>query len=262
MRPLLLILLVSVLSTAALAKLHTETVTYRLGDQTFKSYLAYDDAGSAKHPGVLIAPEWLGVNDYPKHRAEQLAELGYVALVADIFGDGKIASGPDEARTLTGPFYADRSLLRKHMTAALEQLRANPHVDAAKIAAMGYCFGGMAALELARSGANLSGVISFHGSLTTPNSADMEAFQGQVLAFHGADDPYVKPEDVTAFKNELRDAGVKWQFVEFGGAVHGFTNPANGSDNSKGAAYNAQADRRSWTELQQFLSEVFASKTP
>jgi dienelactone hydrolase len=239
------------------AKLHTETVEYRQGDQVLKGYLAYDDAQKGRRPGVLVVHEWWGLNDYAKRRAEQLASLGYVAFAADIFGNGASTTNPDEAKKLTGQFYGNPALLRARVNAGLKVLQDMNLVDMKRIAAIGYCFGGMTVLELARSGADLAGVVSFHGGLATKNPEDAKNIRGKVLVLHGADDPNVPPEQVAAFQKEMRDAKVDWQMVAYGGAVHAFTNPAAGNDNSRGAAYNEKADRRSWEAMKQFFAEIF-----
>ena len=252
---LLLTLLVPALSQAAI---ETKTIDYRQGDTRLVGYLAYPKAAKELLPGVLVVHEWMGLNDYAKRRAEQLAELGYVAFAADIYGDGKIAANAKEAGALAGQYKKDRALLRARTAAGLATLKAQPGVAQEKVAAIGYCFGGTAVLELARSGADLAGVVSFHGGLDTPAPQDAKKIRAKVLALHGADDPYVPAEQVAAFEQEMRAAGVDWQLIAYGGAVHGFTNPANGSDNSKGAAYNAAADSRSWAAMQQFFTELFA----
>jgi dienelactone hydrolase len=256
-KAVIMIMALSLLTGAgAQAKLRTETVTYRQGDTTYTGYFAYDDAKSGKRPGVLVIHEWWGLTDYPKHRAEQLAELGYAAYAPDLFG--KVATTPDEARQLAGQFYGDRTLLRERLNAALQTLAKRPEVDANKLAAIGYCFGGMGALELARSGADIKGVVSFHGGLSTPNPADAKNIKGHVLVEHGGADPNVKPEDLAAFMKEMNDGGVKWWHVDvYGDAVHGFTNPANVGDPKTGVAYNADADRRSWMAMQHFFDELF-----
>jgi dienelactone hydrolase len=259
MRKTLLILaaLTIVFTTTAMAKIKTETVQYKDGDTILKGYLAYDDAVSGSRPGVLVVHEWWGLTDYPKHRAEQLAQLGYVAFACDIYGNGALATTPDSAKALAGKFYGDRPLLRRRAQAGLDELLKQKNVDPQRVAVIGYCFGGMTALELARSGANIAGVVSFHGGLSTPNPDDAKNIKGKVLVLSGGDDPNVPPEQVQAFMKEMRDAKVDWQFVSYGGAVHAFTNPAAGNDNSKGVAYNASADRRSWQAMQDFFKEIF-----
>jgi dienelactone hydrolase len=244
-------------STSSGAEIVTKTIEYHQGDTRLLGYLAYPKDLIAKRPGVLVVHEWRGLEDYARRRTEQLAELGYVALAADIYGDGKMAADTQEAASLAKTYKSNRPLLRARVNAALDTLRAQPLVDSNRLVAIGYCFGGTTVLELARSGAAVAGVVSFHGGLDTPNPADAKNIKGKVLALHGADDPLVPPEQVAAFEEEMRQAGVDWQLVAYGGAVHGFTNPANGSDNSKGVAYNAAADHRSWLHMQQFFAELF-----
>ena len=258
MKCLLLTLCVAAVAIAARADVVTETVEYRQGSTLCEGFLAYDDSLADPRPGVLVIHEWWGLNDYAKKRARDLASLGYVAFAADIYGKGNRASTPAEAGRLAGAFRSDRALLRARANAALDVLRNHGRSDPKRLAAIGYCFGGGAALELARSGADLAGVVSFHGNLDTPNPKDARNIKAAVLVCHGADDPHVTPEQVLAFQQEMRDAGVDWQLISFGGAVHAFTNPAAGSDPSRGAAYNEKADRRSWIAMTAFFKEIFA----
>jgi dienelactone hydrolase len=234
-----------------------EFFEYRHGDTILEGYLAYDDRIKKKRPGVMVVHEWYGLNDYAKARAEQLANLGYIAFAVDIYGKGVKAKNREEAAKLAGMYRSDRGLMRARAAAGLEALRQQPHVDGSRIAAMGYCFGGGTALELARSGAQLSGVVSFHGNLDTPDPGDAKNIKAKVLALHGADDPLVTPAHVHAFQDEMRKASVDWQMVLYGGAVHSFTNPASGSDPSKGLAYNEKADSRSWAAMRLFFDEIF-----
>ena len=254
----LLFLLTLMVPALVQAAIETRSVEYRQGNTRLVGYLAFPKDVTGPLPGILVVHEWMGLNDYAKHRADQLAELGYIAFAADIYGDGKIAANREEAGKLAGSYKNDRPLLRARVAAGLATLKAQPGVTGDKIAAIGYCFGGTAVLELARSGADIAGVVSFHGGLDTPTSQDAKNIRAKVLALHGADDPYVPADQVAAFENEMRQAGVDWQLIVYGGAVHGFTNPANGTDNSKGAAYNALADARSWVAMQQFFNELFA----
>ena len=254
----LLLLLTLLMPTLVQAAIETRSVEYRQGNTRLVGYLAFPKDVTGPLPGILVVHEWMGLNDYAKHRADQLAELGYIAFAADIYGDGKIAANREEAGKLAGSYKNDRPLLRARVAAGLATLKAQPGVAVDKIAAIGYCFGGTTVLELARSGADIAGVVSFHGGLDTPTSQDAKNIRAKVLALHGADDPYVPADQVAAFENEMRQAGVDWQLIVYGGAVHGFTNPANGTDNSKGAAYNALADARSWVAMQQFFNELFA----
>ncbi len=250
---LVLTLLAPMLSQAAI---ETKTVEYQQGDARLVGYLAYPQDVKELRPGVLVVHEWMGLNDYAKQRAEQLAKLGYVALAADIYGDGKTVTDRKEAGALSSAYKKDRALLRARVAAGLAALKAQPGVESGKVMAIGYCFGGTAVLELARSGAEVAGVVSFHGGLDSPTPQDAKNIRAKVLALHGADDPYVPAEQVAGFGEEMRQGGVDWQLIAYGNAVHGFTNPANGSDNSKGAAYNAAADARSWLAMRQFFDEA------
>ncbi|HEX3890147.1 MAG TPA: dienelactone hydrolase family protein, partial [Verrucomicrobiae bacterium] len=221
--------------------IHTETVEYKQGDTTLEGFLAYDDSISGKRPGVLVVHQWLGLTDYEKHRATMLAQLGYVAFCADIYGKGIRPKDAAEAGSQAGKYKSDRKLLRERVNAGLDELEKNDLVDSKKVAAIGYCFGGTTVIELARSGAELNGVVSFHGGLDSPTPADGKNIKCKVLALAGADDPFQKPDDLTAFESEMRDNKVDWQIVFYGGAVHAFTQPDPGFVNA-GAKYNEKAD--------------------
>jgi dienelactone hydrolase len=243
-------------SASARAEVRTEVVVYKDGDVTLEGYMAYDDMYQGKRPGVLVAHEWMGHNPYVRKRAEQLARLGYVAFALDMYGKGVLAKDAKEAAALAGRYKGDRKLMRTRAAAGLDVLRMHPMVDTARLAAIGYCFGGTVVLELARSGADLRSVVTFHGGLDTPTPEDARNIRGKVLALHGGDDPFVTPAQVAAFEEEMRKGGVDWQVFVYGGAVHSFTNPDSGSDNSKGVAYNERADRRSWQAMKAFFSET------
>ena len=250
-------LLMSLFCAASLpAAVQFQKIEYKDGDTVCEGLLIYDDLFQGKRSGMLVAHQWKGLTDYEKMRGEMLALRGHVVLCADIYGKGVRADNPKDAAALAGKYKSDRSLLRSRINAALQTLRANERVNPKQIAAIGYCFGGTTVLELARSGADVSGVVSFHGGLGTPTPADGKNIKAKVLALHGADDPFVPAEEVMAFQKEMRDAKVDWQLVAYGGAVHSFTDRNAGNDNSKGAAYNAQADLRSWREMKMFLDEV------
>ena len=244
-------------SPQARAAVRTETVEYHDGDTVLEGVLAYDDASPNQRPGVLIVHEWQGLNDYAERRAGQLAELGYVALAVDMYGKGIRAKDHDEAAKLSGIYRNDRQLMRRRILAGLEQLKRYPLTDPLRIAAIGYCFGGMAALELARSGADILGVVTFHGGLSNPNPADAAQIKAKVLVLHGADDKFVTQEEVAAFEKEMREAGADDRLIQYPGAVHSFTVPDAGGDPSTGMAYNAEADRRSWEAMRVFLHDVF-----
>jgi dienelactone hydrolase len=249
------------MASAASAAVQTKMIEYKDGDVVLEGYLAWDDARQGKRPGVMVVHEWYGLNDYPKMRARQLAELGYVAFAVDMYGKGVVAKTADEARELSGKFRgADRKMMRRRATAGLEVLLKQDLVDAKRVAAIGYCFGGTTVLELARSGADIAGVVSFHGGLDTPDPADAKRIKAKVLVLTGSADPSVPPAQVQAFQESMNAAGVDWYLTSYGSAVHAFTNPATGNDPSKGAAYNAEADRRSWQAMKDFFAEIFAER--
>lgn len=244
-------------AAGAQAAIRSQTVEYKEGDAMLEGYLVYDDASSSKRPGVLVVHEWWGLNDFIKGRADQLAQLGYVAFAADIYGKEKRAKDAKEAGQLAGIYWKDRKLLRARANAGLDILMKHKFTDTSRVAAIGYCFGGTTVLELARSGASIAGVVSFHGALDTPDVNDAKSIRTKVLVQTGADDPNVPPSQVLAFVDEMRKARVDWYLIMYGGVVHSFTNPAAGNDPSKGAAYNEQADRRSWQAMKDFFAEIF-----
>ncbi|MGD8353267.1 MAG: dienelactone hydrolase family protein [Pseudomonadota bacterium] len=245
--------------SGASAGVITSFVDYRHGDTELKGYLAYDDAIKGQRPGVLVVHDWMGEGPFDRAVSEKLARLGYIAFAADIYGSGVRPKDSKEAAAQAGIYRKDRVLMRSRANAALQVLLENEMADSARVAAMGYCFGGGVTLELARSGAPLAGAVSFHGNLDTPDPSDAENIKAKVLVMHGADDPFVPMDQVLAFMEEMRQAKVDWQFIAYGNAVHSFTNPAAGNDNSQGAAYNGKADRRSWRAMQVFFNEIFGN---
>ena len=252
MRILIVIPVFLILALSAGADVRTLSVEYKHGDTVLEGYLAFDDAVRGKRPGVLVVHEWWGLNDYAKMRARMLAKLGYVAFAVDMYGKGLRAKNRQEARKLATTIRKDRWLMRARVNVALDVLKGNALCDSKRTAAIGYCFGGGVALELARSGAEVSGVVSFHGNLDTPNPEDAKKIKAKLLVCHGADDPVVPPAQVAAFQTEMRDAKVDWQMIIYSGAVHTFTNPAGGK------SYNEKADKRSWEHMKQFFAEIFA----
>jgi len=267
MRGLFVIAIAPVISVmlplAAWAEIKTQVVEYKQGDTVLEGYLAYDDAITTPRPGVLVVHTWTGVGDYVKQRTEQLAAEGYIAFAADIYGKGIRPNNPTDAAAQAKIYRSDRQLMRDRAQAGLTVLKNHPLSIDSQLAAIGYCFGGGVSLELARSGAPVAGVVSFHGNLDTPNPAAAQNIKGKVLVLHGASDPYVPPEQVAAFEKEMTTANVDWQLIAYGGAVHSFTEPAAGNDKSKGAAYDRQADVRSWAAMKQFFAEIFGrSATP
>ena len=246
-----------VCSTAVQAEVRTRTVEYKEGSTVLEGYLAYDDDFKGKRPGVMVVHEWTGLGDYVKQRAQQLAKLGYVAFAADIYGKGIRPKNPEEAAAQAKIYRENRQLMRSRANAGLQELRRFNLTDDDRVAAIGYCFGGGTVLELARSGANVDGVVSFHGNLDTPNASDANNIKGKVSVLHGAEDPLVPVEQVMAFAQEMTQAAVDWQMVAYGGAVHSFTNPEAGNDKSKSVAYNEPADKRSWSAMKGFFAEIF-----
>jgi len=255
MRLRLLAVLV-MLSPLAQGELVTKTVDYEHDGKAMKGYLAYDPAMAGSRPGVLVIHEWWGLNDYARRRTEELAEMGYVAFAADMYGGGVTTKDPDEAGRLAGqvkgtPLMAERA--RK----GLAMLRDQAGVDPARVAAIGFCFGGTAVLELAYSGADVNGVAAFHAGLTRPEPDAHEDIAASILVLHGSEDPMNPPEKVMAFRRSLDEAGADWQMVTYGGAVHSFTNPEADEVGMDGVAYDAEAARRSWKHMQLFFDELF-----
>lgn len=243
------------LTVVAHAALVQRDVEYRDGDAVLEGYLVYDDALAGKRPGVLVVHEWMGLNDYAKSRADQLAGLGYVAFAADIYGKDIRPNTPETAGAEAGKYKSDRLLLRRRVLAGLNQLKAQDNVDGTQLAAIGYCFGGTTVLELARAGADVKGVVSFHGGLSK-GEVPSAPIKAEILALHGADDPFVPAAEVAAFEAEMKAAGAKYRLIQYPGAVHGFTNP-NNKGQIPGALYNQAADAASWQQMQAFFKELF-----
>lgn len=246
-----------VAALSARAALVSKPVEYKQGDTVLEGYSIYDDAFQGKRPAVLVVHQWKGLGAYEKKRAEMLARLGYIAFAVDIYGKGVRPNNPKDAGAEAGKYKNDRALLRARVGAGLDVLAKHELTDPKRIAAIGYCFGGTAVLELARTGADIAGVVSFHGGVSSPTPGDGKNIKARVLVLHGADDPHVPASEVAAFEDEMRQGGVDWQLIAYGGAVHSFTHWDAGSDNSKGAAYNERADRRSWEAMRQFFAELF-----
>ena len=255
------ILLMGLIYVAPVAAEVTGTeINYQSGDTTMKGYLATDPSKKGKRPGILVVHEWWGQNDYARKRARMLAELGYTALALDMYGEGKTAEHPDDAGKFSGELRKNMPVAKARFLAALKLLQSQPSVQADKIAAIGYCFGGGVVLEMARRGVDLKGVASFHGSLGTAEPAQKGEVKAKVLVMNGDDDPFTKPEQITAFKQEMQDAGVDFEFIGYPGAKHSFTNPDADSYGQKfnlPLAYNAEADRASWAEMQRFFQRIF-----
>ena len=236
----------------------TRDVDYRCEDVNLRGYLAWTESAEPR-PGVLVFHEGLGLGEFAMERARRLAELGYVALAADMFGERRQARNLQEVATLVGGLRAEPTRLRARGRAALETLASLPQVDAQRLVAIGFCFGGSVVLELARAGADLKAVVSFHGVLATKMPAVTGGVKASVLVCTGADDPLAPPDQVADFENEMRSAAVRdWQVISYGNTLHGFTNPAADGSMLRSALYNAQADRRSWASMQSLFDEVLA----
>ncbi len=255
----LIYFLLSIITPMAMASasIITRPVEYMDGETKLIGYLAFDDAVKGPRPGVLVVHEWWGLTDYPKQRARQLASLGYIAFCADMYGDGKFTDSWEEAPKLAGPFFGGPDLFRRRGNLALTELRKQANVDTAQVAAIGFCFGGMGVLELARSGAELSGVVSFHGGLRSFDPADAKHIKCPVLICNGAADPFVKPEEIAAFKTEMDSAKVAYTFIDYPEAMHAFTNPKRDVDKEKGVGYNEAAAMKSWEDMKSFFAEIF-----
>lgn len=232
------------------------TFNYLDGETVLEGYFAYDDSFAGQRPVVMIHHAWAGRDGFVEEKARQLAAMGYLAFAADCYGKGQLGSSAEENAALMQPLMADRLRLRQRLLAALAAVKLLPWADNHKIAAIGYCFGGLCALDLARSGAKLSGVVSFHGLLQPPQGLASATINAKVLVLHGHDDPMVTPDQVLALQTELTAAGADWQVHSFGHTVHAFTNP-KANDPSFGTVYSASADARSTQLLQQFLQELF-----
>ena len=235
----------------------SNTVGYLDGEVLLEAFFAFDDSLSGRRPAVLINHTWAGRDDFVAEKAKRLAALGYVGFAVDMYGKGVLGSSPEENAKLMQPFMDNREMLQKRMHASLYAVKLLPWVDDSKIAAMGFCFGGLCSLDLARTGADLKGVVSFHGLLGAPGNTQGNPIKAKILALHGHDDPMGPVEQVLAFQQEMTKAGAYWQFHTFGHTMHAFTNPfANNPD--FGTVYQPDADRRSWLAMESFFTEVFA----
>jgi dienelactone hydrolase len=256
-----LLLAVLLVPAVARAAIQTKTVEYKDGDATLKGFLAWDDSVKNARPGILVVPEWWGLNDYVKNRAKQLAELGYVAFVADIYGEGFVTSDPKVAGEKAGNAKSN-NWLRTRGKLALEQLKKSENVDPNNVAAIGYCFGGGCVLEMARAGDDLKGVVSFHGSLDTKQPAQKDNVKPKVLVLTGEADPFVPADQVRAVEKEFKDAGADIKVVGYPGAKHAFTNPDADKYGMPPVSYNKEADEKSWQEMKDFFARIFGDANP
>ena len=259
MKHLTTLLCALLLTTTAMGEVQTKKIVYKDGDTTLTGFLAWPaDANASKGllPGVLIVHQWMGLTDYEKGRAKQLAELGYIAFALDIYGSDHSPTDFKTAGAASSRFKNDRKLYRKRLNLGLAELKKIAQVDQDRIAAIGYCFGGTGVLELARSGADVEGVVSFHGGLDSTNPKDGRNIKCKILLCHGEDDPFVPVQGIAAMKKEFNAAKVDWQMISYSGAVHSFTQPMAGNKPELGYAYNKKADKRSWAQMRVFFDEV------
>lgn len=235
----------------------TRLIDYQHAGKTFQGLLAWDDAHQGRRPGVAVAHTWAGRGEFEEGRAVALAELGYTAFAVDVFGKGVRGEGREACSALIAPHLENRAGLQALIRQAVEVMREQPEVDAQRCAAIGYCFGGLTVLDLARSGANVQGVVSLHGLFNPPGNTRGIPIAAKVLCLHGYDDPMAQPDSVLALASELSEGGADWQLHAYGNTLHAFTNP-NANDRDFGALYDASADRRAWQSLRNFLQEVLA----
>ena len=254
---LALVLMGVVISRAAVVG---KPVEYAAGGVTLKGYIAYDDKFTGKRPGILVVHEWWGLNDHARKRADMLAELGYVALAVDMYGDGKQADHPDDAGKFAGEVMKNMPVMKARFLAALDLLKQSEVVDPANIGAIGYCFGGGVVLGMAREGADLKGVVSFHGSLATQSPAQKGRVKAKILVCNGAADKFVSEESIKEIKAEMKAAKADFKLINYPDAIHSFTNPAStemGKKFNLPLAYNEKADKKSWADMQEFFKRVF-----
>ena len=262
MRSLLVLALLAFASLASAAP-RADKISWKVGDTELDGYLVWDDANNTPRPGLLMVPNWYGVNDRAIDKAKTLAGKDYVILLVDMYGRGIRPANPDEAGKAAGAVYGNQEALRARIAAALEVLRGagdKAPVDTKKIGAIGFCFGGAMVLELARSGADIAGVASFHGNLSSKQPAASGQVKAAVLAMNGADDGFVPAEQIAGFQSEMRSAGVDWQFVNFGGAVHCFAEPDEDGAVIAGCKYHEPSYRRSVAMMRDFFGELFAAE--
>jgi len=260
MKKMMAVVLLSLISVSAEAGVQGREMVYHIGDTEFTGYLAFDDAASGKRPGVLVLHEWWGHNAYARKRADMLAKLGYTAFALDMYGTGKLAAHPDDATKFMQAVTGDMPELKRRFQGALNILKSHSTVDQKRVAAIGYCMGGGISLNMARAGADLDGVIVFHGSLATEAPVKPDQIKADIMVFTGAADPFVPVEQVRAFEQEMNSAGVRYQLVTYPAVKHGFTNPAADAFAERfkmPLAYDKAADEDSWMQMKQFLQRIF-----
>ena len=245
------------LSTALQAKVITEAVTYTEAGEEYTGYVSYDNAIKGKRPGVMVVHEWWGLDDYAKRRTEMLARLGYVAFAVDMYGTGKVTDSPDQAREWMTEATADVEWWRERAMAGIRYLKNHKLVDADKIAAIGYCFGGGTVLQLAYGGLDINGIVSFHGSLPIADESAFGKIKTRMLIAHGNADPFIPRETVTKFQDTLDKAKADWHMITYGNVLHSFTNPKSDTRGMAALKYDKQADEHSWQAMQYFFKDIF-----
>lgn len=246
-----------VMSHAASAKIVTQSIAYKHGDVQLEGYLAFDDAAPGKKPGVLVVHEWWGLNDYARKRARMLAEMGYVAFALDMYGKGQVTKNPKQAGEWANHMRGDMNLWIGRAKAGLQVLRKQENCDTSRVAAIGYCFGGSTVLTLATRGEDLKAVVSFHGALPALTADQAKSTKAELFIANGADDTFISADSIKSYRAALDEAKVDYQFVNYPGAVHSFTNPDADSFNLKGASYNVDADHKSWARMKELFDKVF-----
>lgn len=253
----LAVVILCVFAAAAHSEVQIKSVEYKDGEVVLKGYFAWDDALTGRRPGVIVVHEWWGLNDYAKKRAKMLAELGYVAFAADMYGDGKVTKHAKQAKQWKSQIASNIASWQKRALLGLDILRKHEFVDPTRMAAVGYCFGGATVMQLAYSGADLSGVVSFHGSLPIPSKEQALNTKASILIEHGYEDKFVSTDHIAKFMAAVSETGIDWQMTYHSDARHGFTNPDANSFGIEGLQYNERADRRSWENMQVFFREIF-----
>ena len=259
-RYLTTMLIVLMLAGTAHAKVVTRSIDYNDNGTRLEGFLAYDDGITGKRPGILVVHEWWGLNDYARSRAEKLAAMGYVAFALDMYGKGKVTTHPEQASTWMEVINGNMALWANRAMAGLDVLKRQPQVDPQRLAAIGYCFGGATVQVLAYSGADLKGVVSFHGSLIAPDAEQAARTRAKILICHGAQDPFNKPETIATYVNAMNTTTIDWELVVYGNTRHGFTNPDAAAYGMAALAYNPESDRRSWQQMNLFFDELFKGK--
>lgn len=239
--------------------IQTRTIDYKDGDTLLEGLIAWDDTHNKPAPGVMVSHAWAGRSAFEDNKAVELAKLGYTGFALNLYGKGVLGSGPEENTALMTPFLDNRPMLQKRLLLSLETMREQPEVDESRVAAIGFCFGGLCVLDVARTGVDIDGVVSFHGLFVSPGNTSGNRIKAKVLALHGWDDPMSKPESVVALGEELSAMGADWQLHGYGNTMHAFTNP-DARDPDMGLVYSASADRRSWVAMQNFLAELFGNQ--